>query len=51
MKIVYRDTLGIVAMEVNRDGIDFCDGFAYFTADWGEDYKIPMGAICRIICA
>lgn len=48
MRIVYRDQGGYIAALVDNDGVDFSDGFAYFTAD-GRDYKIDVQNIVRIV--
>lgn len=53
MTIYYRDELGIVAEEMSDgesgNSIDFCDGFAYFTAGDGEtERKIHLSALVRI---
>ena len=42
MKIVYRDDLGYVALECDADGVQFLDGFAYFSDASGEDHEIPI---------
>ena len=39
MNLAYHDGLGYVKVEVNEDGIDFLDGFAYFSSGH-RDYKI-----------
>lgn len=41
IKLTYRDALGEVVVWVNEWGIDFSDGYAFFTVG-EEDYKIPM---------
>lgn len=41
MIVTYRDSLGYVDVVVSEDGIDFADGFAYFTSGY-RDYKIPV---------
>lgn len=52
MTIVYRDEIGIVAVELS-DGetgetIDFCDGYCYFTDGNAEDHRIPVADVLRI---
>ena len=39
MTLTYHDGLGYVKVEVNEDGIDFLDGFAYFSSG-NRAYKI-----------
>lgn len=40
MTIYYADELGIIGEKVDENGIDFCDGFAYF-----NDTKIAIDSI------
>ena len=46
MTITYHDGLGYVEVEVTADGIDFIDGFAYFSSG-NRDYKMLAE---RIVC-
>ena len=49
MKISYRDSLGLVVVEVDRtNGIAFLGGHAYFTDTNGRDYKVPVNDIVMI---
>ena len=51
MKLVYRDELGLIAVEVDADySISFCDGKAYFDGMDGKSYSIPVDSL-QIICA
>ena len=51
MTVIYRDEIGIVSITLPNDdlgrSIDFCDGFAYFTAE-NQDYRIPVSALVQI---
>ena len=49
MTIVYRDEVGTIARSVDGDGVDMADGFAYFADMDGNDYKIPLSEILRIV--
>lgn len=40
MIVTYRDSLGYVDVIISEDGVDFVDGFAYFTSGH-RNYKIP----------
>ena len=42
MLIMYSDALGVVTVEVDSMGINFCDGFAYFSDENGKEYKIKV---------
>ena len=48
MIVTYRDHLGYVSVNVSEDGVDFVDGFAYFTSLSNMDYKIPAEHIACI---
>ena len=48
MTIVFRDLLGIVAVVVDSDGVDFCGSVAYFADTDGKDYQISVEHIIRI---
>ena len=45
MTVIYRDEIGIVSVTLPDDDsgrtIDFCDGYAYFTAG-DQDYRITV---------
>ena len=51
MTVVYRDEIGIVSVTLSDDKlnrtIDFCDGYAYFTAG-DQDYRISISALVQI---
>lgn len=51
MTVIYRDEIGIVSVTMADDDlgrtIDFCDGFAFFTAG-DQDYRIPISALVQI---
>lgn len=50
MKIVIRDNIGYVAYSVNEEyGIEFCDGFFYWTDTDYEDHKTPISNLVRIV--
>ena len=42
--VVYRDEVGIVAVEVDGDGVSFSDGMAYFS-DGDREYRVPVANI------
>lgn len=48
MTVYYRDELGEVAVDIDRDGVQFCDGIAYFWSD-GKEYNIPTNQLIEII--
>ena len=51
MTVIYRDEIGIVSVTLSDDElgrtIDFCDGYAYFTAG-DQDYRISISALVQI---
>lgn len=47
MEITYRDELGVIVREVNEDGVDFLDGYAYFTSD-DKDYEVLVEDVVHI---
>ena len=51
MTVIYRDEIGIVSVTLPDDElsrtVDFCDGFAYFTAG-DQDYRISISALVQI---
>ncbi len=50
MKIVIRDEGGYVAYEVNEEyGIDFCDGYFWWTDTDYNDHKTPVENLVRVI--
>ena len=49
LKIVYRDNLGYIVLECDSDGVQFLNGFAYFSDIYGEDHKIAVSAIVEIM--
>lgn len=48
MTVCYRDELGEVAVTIDKDGVGFCDGIAYFWSD-GKEYNIPINQLIAII--
>ena len=48
MTIIYRDEIGAVMRTVDKNGVSFCDGFAYFTDTDGNDYCVSMYEILAI---
>lgn len=49
MFIVYQDEIGLIELEINAEyGIDFNNGFAWFTGADDIEYKIPVIAIRMI---
>lgn len=51
MTIVYRDAIGYIARELDKNGIDFDTekGISYFTDANGNDFQIPIKHIARIV--
>ena len=47
MILIYRDEIGYVQVEVDGNGIQFVDGYAYFGNDERE-YKVKIDNIVRI---
>ena len=47
MLLIYRDEIGYVQVEVDNNGIQFLDGYAYFGNDERE-YKIKAENIMSI---
>lgn len=42
MLIMFSDTLGAVTVEVDSMGVNFCDGFAYFSDENEKEYKVKI---------
>ena len=42
MLIMFSDSLGVVTVEVDSEGVNFCDGFAYFSDENEKEYKIKI---------
>ena len=40
MVVTFMDEIGFVQLKVDKNGIGFCYGKAYFTGEDGTDYKI-----------
>lgn len=49
MTIFYADKLGLISIETNENGVQFCDGYAYFNDPENIDYRIPIEQIKEII--
>ena len=47
MYVIYRDTIGLIRVDIDGYNIDFLDGYAYFSND-DRDYKININDICCI---
>lgn len=48
MIITYIDDLGEALVNVDEHGIDFYEGFAYFSSKLGKDYEINISHIISI---
>lgn len=48
MYIIYRDEIGLQYVELDENGVAFCDGFAYFSSTDGKENKIPVSALEEI---
>lgn len=49
MKIIYRDELGVVSVDVNTEyGISFDGKFAYFSDEQNRDYRVATSALVEI---
>lgn len=47
--VCYRDQGGVVAVEVDHNGIDFADGKAFFNCDGAEkDFIIPIESLVAV---
>lgn len=52
MIVQYADALGVVFVDIDVNGVSFCDGHAYFSSLYGHrDYKIPVENLRGIIPA
>ena len=49
MVVTFMDEIGFVQLKVDKYGIGFCDGKAYFTGEDGTDYKIETKNIIEIV--
>lgn len=47
MILVYRDEIGYVGVKVDNKGVDFLDGYVYFS-DGIKDYRVKIENIVRI---
>ena len=47
MLIIFSDAGGVLLVTVDIYGIQFCDGFAYFS-NGEEDFKVPITSIREI---
>ena len=49
MKIIYRDELGVVSVDVNTEySISFDGKFAYFSDEQNRDYRVATSALVEI---
>ena len=48
MRVIYRDEIGQVSVELDENSVDFVDGIAYFDSN-GTTYKIPIENLERIV--
>ena len=48
MTIYYADELGVIAVDVDFNNIQFCDGEAYFSSN-GEEYRVNIDNIIEIV--
>lgn len=48
MKLVFRDELGYVQVEVNEYGVSFMDGQAIFEDSNGKEYRIAVNNLVSI---
>lgn len=48
MKIIYRDTLGIVVVKLDNFGVSFIDGKACFDDENGKHYSVAMESLIEI---
>lgn len=42
MLIIFSDSLGVITVEVDSMGVNFCDGYAYFSDKNKKEYKIKI---------
>lgn len=48
MQIMFRDELGTQVVDVSGDGVDFLNGYAYFSDTAERDYIVPLDDVLRI---
>lgn len=48
MTIYYSDDLGILAVDIDFNNIQFCNGEAYFSSN-GEEYRVNINNIIEIV--
>lgn len=49
VNVCYRDEGGVVIVEVDRDGVSFCDGLAYFNGTDGKGHRVLIEHLCSIV--
>lgn len=49
LNVCYRDEGGAVIVEVDRDGVSFCDGLAYFDGTDGKGHRVLIEHLCSIV--
>ena len=48
MRVIYRDEIGQVSVELDDNSVDFLNGIAYFDSE-ETSYRIPIEYIERIV--
>ena len=48
MQVMFRDELGTQVVDVSGDGVDFLNGYAYFSDTAERDYIVPIDDVLRI---
>lgn len=48
MKIMYRDELGCIVVNVDDSGVSFANGYAYFTTVNGDDRIVPLDDVAAV---